>query len=169
MAKLSLVVPVYNEEKYLEQIVENILKIENDDYAIKNNISLEIILVDDCSSDDSLKIAKNLEIKSDKIKVFSNTKNLGKGASLRCGFEVATGDFIGIQDADFEYDPMEYIKLLKPMIENDADVVYGSRYLKKDIRRVQKFWHTFMNKTLTMFSNMINYLKKMLLKKLHQN
>lgn len=154
MKTLSLIVPVFNEEATLENIVSKILKIEDEPYALQNEIKLEIILVDDCSGDNSFEIAKELAFKNQKIKVFQNPKNEGKGASLRRGFIEATGDYIGIQDADDEYNPIEYLKLMKAILENKADVVYGSRYLKQDNRRILYFWHTYMNKFLTFLTNM---------------
>lgn len=154
MKTLSLIIPIYNEEKTIESIVQKTLEIESCDFAQKNNIQLELVLVDDCSSDKSLEIAKKLANENDKIKVFSHKKNKGKGAALKTGFKEATGDFIGIQDADNEYNPFDYLKLIKPLLENKADVVYGSRYLKRDTRRILYFWHTFMNKGLTLLTNM---------------
>lgn len=154
MKTLSLVIPVYNEEKTLEAIVKKTLEIERDERAIKNNIQLELVLVDDCSSDNSLEIARKLAEENSKIKVFSHFKNQGKGAALKTGFKEATGDFIGIQDADNEYNPFDYLKLIEPLLEDKADVVYGSRYLKQDTRRILYFWHTFMNKSLTLLTNM---------------
>ena len=152
MTMLSLIIPVYNEEKSLKSIVENVLSIKKD----LKNIDLEIIIVDDCSNDNSFEIAKTLAC--DNIKVFKHDKNKGKGAALKTGFIEAAGDFIGIQDADMEYDPRDYIKLLKPLLEDKADVCYGSRYLMRDIRRVLSFWHTFMNKGLTYLTNMYSNL-----------
>lgn len=154
MKTLSLIIPIYNEEKTLVDIVEKTLSVQNDNFAIKNDIKLELVLVDDCSSDDSLKIAQNLANKYPNIKVFSHDKNQGKGKALKTGFEGATGDFIGIQDADNEYNPFDYLKMIKPLLEDKADVVYGSRYLKQDTRRILYFWHTFMNKGLTLLTNM---------------
>ena len=154
MKTLSLIIPVYNEEKTLESIVEKTLLIEKDERAVKNNIKLELVLVDDCSSDNSLEIAKNLAKNNPKIKVFSHAKNQGKGAALKTGFKEATGDYIGIQDADNEYNPFDYLKLVEPLLKDEADVVYGSRYLKRDTRRILYFWHTFMNKSLTLLTNM---------------
>lgn len=154
MKTLSLIIPVYNEEKTLIDIVEKTLLLEKDERAIKNNIQLELVLVDDCSSDKSLEIAQKLANDNPKIKVFSHSKNQGKGAALKTGFREATGDFIGIQDADNEYNPFDYLKLIEPLLEDKADVVYGSRYLKQDTRRILYFWHTFMNKSLTLLTNM---------------
>lgn len=152
MSILSLIIPIYNEEKTLKEILDRVLKIEDNTFFKDNNISLELILVDDFSTDNSYNIIKNLE--NSKIKILKHSKNLGKGAAIKTGLIAANGDFIGIQDADSEYNPNEYIKLLKTMIENGADVVYGSRYLTQDNRRVLNFWHSFMNKGLTLFSNM---------------
>ncbi len=154
MYLLSLIIPIYNEEKTLKDIVYNTLSIEKLPYAIDNNIKLELVLVDDFSSDNSLKIAHELEKDDNRIKVFSHNKNQGKGSALKTGFLEAKGDFIGIQDADMEYNPKDYLKLIKPLIENRADVCFGSRYLKQDTRRVLYFWHTFMNKGLTLLTNM---------------
>lgn len=152
MAKLSLVIPVYNEEISLKAIVERTLAIQKD----LGDIKLELIIVDDCSSDNSFVEAKKLE--SENIKVLKHDKNKGKGAALKTGFLEATGDYIGVQDADMEYSPNDYIKLLKPLIEDKADVCYGSRYLSRDSRRVLYFWHTFMNKGLTYLTNMYSNL-----------
>ena len=149
MKTLSLVIPVYNEERTLRNIVSEVIeKIKSDE------INLELVLVDDCSSDNSLKIAKEIASEFPFVKVFHHEKNQGKGAALKTGFMNATGDYIGIQDADLEYDPKDYLKLLKPLLEDKADVVYGSRYLKRDTRRILYFWHTFMNKGLTLLTNM---------------
>ena len=154
MKKLSLIIPVYNEENTLKNTIEKILKIEEDSFFKENDLTLELVLVDDCSSDNSYKIALDIASKSNKIKVFAHKKNMGKGAALKTGFIEAEGDFIGIQDADDEYNPIEYIKLLKPLLENKADVAYGSRYLKQEDRRILYFWHTCMNKGLTLLTNM---------------
>ncbi len=152
MKTLSLIIPVYNEEKSLKLITDRILSIQED----LKDIKLELVIVDDCSTDNSYKIAKELE--NENIKVFRHEKNKGKGAALRTGFIEANGDFIGIQDADMEYNPKDYIKMLKPLIEDKADVCYGSRYLLRDERRVLYFWHTFMNKGLTYLTNMYSNL-----------
>lgn len=152
MATLSLIIPVYNEEASLKEIVEHTLALEKSDYFKKNKIELELVIVDDCSTDKSLEVARSLENK--KIKIYNHIENRGKGAALKTGFLNAAGDFIGIQDADMEYDPMDYIKLIQPLIEDKADICYGSRYLQRDTRRVLSFWHTFMNKGLTTLTNM---------------
>ena len=154
MSTLSLVIPIYNEENTIQNIVEKTLSIEKDKFAIENDIQLELILVDDCSSDKSLGIAQQLAKENNKIKVFSQKKNQGKGAALKRGFIEAQGDYIGVQDADDEYNPFDYLKMIKPLLEDKADVVYGSRYLKQDTRRILYFWHTFMNKGLTLLTNM---------------
>lgn len=148
MTVLSLIIPVYNEENTLRKIVDEVLKIKNPDFE------LELILVDDCSTDNSFKIANEIVSEIPCVKIFKHDKNKGKGAALKTGFIEASGDFIGIQDADMEYDPKDYIKMIKPLLEDKADVVFGSRYLKPDTRRILYFWHTFMNKTLTLLTNM---------------
>lgn len=148
MKTLSLVIPVYNEAKTLRNIIDEVIKIKND------KINLELVLVDDCSTDGSYDIAMEIAKEIPIVKVFKHEKNMGKGAALRTGFLSATGDYIGIQDADMEYNPQEYLKLLEPLLADEADVVYGSRYLRMVNRRVLYFWHTFMNKTLTLLTNM---------------
>ena len=149
---LSLIVPCYNEEKTLAEIVEHILAVADE------NIALELVIVDDCSTDNSRQVAQTLKEKYPQIKLAFHEVNQGKGAALRTGFLEATGDFIGIQDADMEYDPQDYKILLEPLLEGKADVVYGSRYLRPGTRRVLYFWHTWMNKTLTYCSNMFTNL-----------
>ncbi len=151
-ADLSLIIPCYNEESSLEKIVETTLLLEN------KGIKLELVIVDDCSKDSSLEIAKSLQAKYSNVKLFSHDKNQGKGAALRTGFIHATGKYVGIQDADMEYNPEDYITMLDAIKTNDADVVYGSRYLRPDSRRVLYFWHTWMNNTLTKVSNMFTNL-----------
>jgi dolichol-phosphate mannosyltransferase len=149
---LSLVIPCYNEEKTLEGCVARVLALASDD------LKLQIIIVDDCSKDGSLALARQLASRYPEIVVLHHEKNRGKGAALRTGFVHATGDYVGIQDADLEYDPLQYRLLLTPILEDRADVVFGSRYLQTDSRRVLYFWHTWMNKTLTAFSNMFTNL-----------
>ena len=150
---LSLVVPCYNEENTIKSCISKLL-----DFARGKDFSLEIIVVDDASKDKSLQKLDEITQEHSEIKVIKHEKNCGKGAALRTGFMHATGDYIGIQDADEEYDPNDYLILLKPLINNKADVVYGSRYLRPDTRRVLYFWHTWMNKTLTSISNMFTNL-----------
>jgi glycosyltransferase involved in cell wall biosynthesis len=148
MDTLSLIIPCYNEENTLELCINRVLELKD------SNLDLELIIVDDCSKDNSLTIAYNLAKKHPEVKVLTHEINQGKGAALRTGFLYATGDYIGIQDADNEYNPLDYIKLLTPMKNGLADVVYGSRYLQPETRRILYYWHTNMNKFLTFFSNM---------------
>lgn len=149
---LTLVVPCYNEESTLALCVERILMLRSE------TLNLEIIIVDDCSDDRSLEIARELEEQIPEVRALNHQVNQGKGAALRTGFQCATGDFVGIQDADLEYEPIEYLKLLAPLLKNEADVVFGSRYLRQDKRKVLYFWHSWMNKALTFVSNMMTNL-----------
>ena len=148
MTKLSIVIPCFNEEKTLEKCVEKVIEISDD------NLSLEIIIVDDASTDKSIQIAKQLETKYSEIVVIQHNKNQGKGAALRSGFKQAAGDFVAVQDADLEYNPIELKKLLGPLIDGDADVVLGSRFLSSGAHRVLYFWHFVGNRILTFLSNM---------------
>lgn len=144
MQKLSIVIAIYNEEKTLEEILKQIEAVN------LQKLTKEIVLVDDGSTDKTRDILKKLE---NKYRVIYHEKNRGKGAAIRTGFSHATGDFIIIQDADLEYDPSEYPRLLKPLIDGKADVVYGSRFIGSDSHRVLYFWHNLGNKFLTMLSN----------------
>ncbi|MDL2216572.1 bifunctional glycosyltransferase family 2/GtrA family protein [Desulfovibrio sp. OttesenSCG-928-M14] len=148
MTTLSLIIPCFNEQETLKLCVSKVLQLKSD------TLALEIIIVDDCSVDGSLKVAEALAARYPEVKVARHEKNMGKGAALRTGFLQATGDVIGIQDADDEYNPLEYNKLLAPILDGRADVVFGSRYLRPETRRVLYFWHTQMNRFLTFFSNM---------------
>ena len=147
MTKLSIIIPCFNEEKTLKKCVERVLEIADE------NLSLEIIIVDDFSSDRSLLIAYELEDKYSEISVIQHSINQGKGASLRTGFQNATGHFVAVQDADLEYDPKDLKKLLVPLINDDADVVLGSRFLSGGAHRVLYFWHYLGNRFLTLLSN----------------
>jgi len=149
--KLSIIMPVYNEEKTVEEIVKRVL-------SVKLNIEKELIVIDDCSTDGSYKKLENLKERFKEMVLIKNTENMGKGYSLRKGIENATGDIVIIQDADLEYDPNEYNKLIKPILDNRADVVYGSRFITTEARRVLYFWHYIGNKILTLFSNMLSNL-----------
>jgi glycosyltransferase involved in cell wall biosynthesis len=149
---LSLVIPCYNEQKTLTSCLTRVLAIRTAD------LKLELIIVDDCSTDKSLMIAQDFAKRHPEVTVLRHERNRGKGAALRTGFAHATGEFVGVQDADMEYDPQELHTLLQPLLDNRADVVFGSRYLKPDSRRVLYFWHTWMNKTLTFVSNMFTNL-----------
>lgn len=146
--KLSVVVPCYNEEKTLKRCIERLLAIEGED------LELEVIIVDDASTDNSFSVAEELARDREQIIVLKHEKNQGKGAALRTGFQKATGNFVAIQDADLEYDPQELKQLIKPLEDDIADVVFGSRYLSGKIHRVLYFWHTLGNKLLTFLSNM---------------
>ena len=148
--KLSIIIPVYNEENTIQPILKRINECKI------NDLDFEIIIVNDGSTDGTLKIIKENE------KLFNHfiniEKNNGKGFAIKSGLKFATGDYIILQDADLEYDPSEYSKLLNPIISNKADVVYGSRFLGNDERRVLYFWHTIGNKFLTLLSNMLSNL-----------
>ena len=148
--KLSIVIPCYNEEKTLKQLVEKVLQ-----FKLKEK---EILIVDDCSTDSSKEIIKKLASQNNEIRYFFLSQNLGKGGALRKGFREATGDLILIQDADLEYDPKDYPTLLKPFEETDADIVYGSRFLGGEYIRLHFFWHTLANKILTLATNIITNL-----------
>jgi dolichol-phosphate mannosyltransferase len=149
---LTLVVPCYNEEMTLAHCIERVMALQS------KQLKLEIIIVDDCSRDRSLAVARELESEHPEIRVLHHEVNQGKGAALRTGFAHATGDFVGIQDADLEYEPLEYKKLLEPLLLDEADVVFGSRYLRPKSRMPLYFWHSWMNKTLTFISNMMTNL-----------
>ena len=147
--KLSIIIPCYNEESTIVKIIEKI--------NLQNDIDKEIILVDDYSTDNTREIIQN-ELKNKIHHLILNSKNEGKGFSIRKGIEKVTGEIVLIQDADLEYDPKDYQKLIKPIKDGLADVVFGSRFLGLGERRVLYFWHTVGNKFLTLFSNMLSNL-----------
>ncbi|UCH96102.1 MAG: glycosyltransferase family 2 protein [Candidatus Aminicenantes bacterium] len=149
--KLSVVIPVYNEEKTVQELVETVL-------AVPLHLDKELIIVDDCSTDNTFSLISQLKESNPCLRVFRNEKNRGKGFSVKRGIEEAAGDIIVIQDADLEYDPNEYPKLLKPILQGNADVVYGSRFITSEPKRVLYFWHYVGNKILTLFSNMVSNL-----------
>lgn len=142
--KLSAIMPVFNERKTLQAVVERVLAVPLD---------LELVCVDDGSIDGSREILSQLQAQHSNVRVFLQPKNMGKGAALRRGIQEATGDFVVIQDADLEYDPAEYPALLAPLIQGKADVVYGSRFLGSGPHRVLYFWHSVGNWLLTLLSN----------------
>lgn len=144
---LSVVIPVFNERDTLEKIVDRVLEVQ-----LPRGGQKEIILVDDGSSDGTRDLYPALEKKVSKV--ILHKKNRGKGAAIRTGFRHATGDYVIIQDADLEYSPHEFIPLLNPLLEDKADVVYGSRFLGGHEHRVLYFWHRVGNGVLTTLSNM---------------
>lgn len=148
---LSIVIPVYNEEKTIEMLISKVL-------AVPLELGKEIIIVDDCSTDGTFSILTKIGETQSAVRLFKNEKNRGKGFSVRRGIRESAGEIIIIQDADLEYDPAEYPKLLKPILDGNADTVFGSRFASTETRRVLYFWHSVANHLLTLFSNMISNL-----------
>lgn len=148
--KLSIIIPCYNEEKTLKIIVEKVKKFS--DYE------KEIIIVDDCSIDRTSEVIKSIVMENPDIKIFKHNSNLGKGMAVRTGIKNSNGNIILIQDADLEYDPNDYSNLLKPFVNNDADVVYGTRFRGGNSIRLHFFWHYLANKILTLITNIFTNL-----------
>src|SRR5439155_2039532 len=145
--QLSVVIPVYNERQWIRELVRRVAAVP---------IPKEILIVDDCSTDGTREILRELERHRD-VRVTYQTTNQGKGAALREGFRQARGDVVLVQDADLEYDPAEYPRLLQPILDNQADVVYGSRFIGESHRDLY-YWHYVANKALTTLSNMFTNL-----------
>ena len=147
--KLSVVMPVYNEQATLRQVIERVFSV---------GLDIELLCVDDGSKDRSREILAELEQSFPAMRVLLQPQNMGKGAALRRGIREATGDYVIIQDADLEYDPNDYSLLLRPLLSGQADVVYGSRFLGSGPHRVLYYWHSVGNWLLTLLSNMLTNL-----------
>jgi len=153
LKRLSIVIPVFNERATLEELISRVIDVET-------GLEHEIILVDDGSTDGTCDIYPEIKKRwpDENIQIKLQPRNCGKGSALREGFALASGEIILIQDADLEYDPRDYPRLLRPILEGKADVVYGSRFVGSDFHRVHLFWHMIGNKTLTLLSNMMTNL-----------
>jgi glycosyltransferase involved in cell wall biosynthesis len=150
--KISIIVPCYNESRTIVEILDKVYE------ADTLGLEKEIIIVDDGSKDGTRKILGKYK-KKNGFKIIFHKNNTGKGGALKTGFLQSTGDLVIVQDADLEYDPNEYVLLIKPMIKGNYDVVYGSRYLDNKPHRALYFWHSLVNKSLTAFSNLLTGLK----------
>ncbi len=148
--KISIVIPCYNEATTINSIIDRVR-------SVPLTMEKEIIIVDDCSIDGT-RTCLNAYTNDAQVKVVIHEQNLGKGAALRTGFACATGDIVLIQDADLEYDPVDYSKLLKPILDGKAEVVFGSRFVSGESHRVLYFWHSVGNRFLTLLSNMFTNL-----------
>ncbi len=146
---LSILIPVYNERTVLERSLAQVLAA-----PLPENMDRELVIVDDCSTDGTWSILQRLAAAEPRIRLFRHEKNKGKGAAVRTAISEARGDFSIVQDADLEYDPNEYPKLMKPLLEGHADAVFGSRYMAGEQTRILPFWHSMINKGLTLISNM---------------
>ena len=149
--KLSVVIPVYNEESTVGKIVDAV-------FAVQTGLDLEVIAVNDCSKDQTAAALTQAAAKHPALRVIHHEQNQGKGAALRTAFGAVTGDLVLIQDADLEYDPKDYPRLLQPILDGHADVVFGSRFIGGGPHRVLFFWHMIGNRMLTTFSNMMTNL-----------
>ncbi len=147
--KLSILIPVYNEEATLETIIERVLDVE---YGVEE---IELVIVDDCSTDASFDVAHKISEKLPNIVVSKHEKNQGKGAAIRTAMKISTGDIVIVQDADLEYDPRDIPSLISLIQQDIADVVYGSRFSSSGPHRVLYFWHQIGNNFLTLFSNIM--------------
>src|SRR4249920_1394970 len=147
--KLSILMPVYNERTVVERCISLVLTA-----PIPENMERELVIVDDCSTDGTFTILQRLAAAFPQIQLYRHARNSGKGAAVRTAIEKATSDFSLIQDADLKYDPNEYSKLLRPLLDGHADAVFGSRYLAGEQSRVLPFWHSMINQVLTLVSNM---------------
>src|SRR6202167_476934 len=150
---LSILIPVYNERTVAEQSLALVLA-----SPLPENMERELVIVDDCSTDGTWDILQRLAAAEPRIRLHRHAVNQGKGAAVRTAIDKAAGDFCLVQDADMEYDPSEYSKLLRPLLDGHADAVFGSRYLAGEQTRVLPFWHSMINHGFTLAANMLSNL-----------